>query len=496
MQIFSPNSTHARGMVIFLSTMLLLSNIISTAIAGNIELPSFGDSSGRVMTPAQERRLGQAFMRSVRKSMKIVADPLLISYIESLGARLISNSGEANQPFSFFMVNNPEVNAFAGPAGNIAVFTGLILTTQSESELASVLAHEIAHVTQKHLARTFEVADRIGISTAAILIAAIVLGAASDNSHVGKAAAAGIQAGAIQQQINFTRENEKEADRVGIRILADSNFDPRAMPSFFTRLGKVHMVYDSQKLPEFLQTHPISKNRMADTMGRAATYPYRQHPDSKEYYLARVMLREQKFKNPNEAVKFFRKTLAEGRYRNAQAQRYGLARALVRVHKYKDALKQINLLLQKDRNRIHYLVTKAEILNQTSKPKQALKVLKGGLKIHPGSYPLTTYYANTLLHSGQAAKAERILEKLIQTRPQDATLNKLAAVAAGKAGHISQGHYFMAKHYYLSGDLESAQRQLEIALNNRSNDFYQSAKMAARLKEIKQEIADLKQRKH
>ncbi len=435
-------------------------------------------------------------MRSVRKSLNVVSNPLLISYVESLGMRLVSNSGDADQPFSFFLVDNPEVNAFAGPAGNIAVFTGLILTTESESELASVVAHEIAHVTQKHLARTFDAAESMELSTAAILIAAIVLGAASKNSDVGAAAAAGIQAGLIQKQINFTRENEKEADRVGIRILADSKFDPRAMPAFFTRLGKVNMVYDSQKLPEFLQTHPISKNRMADTLGRAVTYPYRQYIGSKEYYLTRAILREQKFKSPNDAVEFFSKTLAEGRYRNAQAQRYGLARSLIRARKYQDATKHINLLLKKDRSRIHYLITKAEIYSQTSKPKQALKILKNGLQLNPGNYPLTTYYANALLQSGQAAKAQSVLEQLIKRRPQDASLNKLAALAAGKAGHISQAHYFMAEHYYLSGDLESAQRQLEISLNNSRSNFYLSAKMAAKLKDIKQEISDLKRRKH
>ncbi len=495
MQILSPKTLQARAMAVFISVMLLLSNITSVAIARNFELPSFGDPSGRVISPTQERRLGQAFMRSVRKSMKIVSDPLLISYIESLGRRLVSNSGDANQPFSFFLVDNQEVNAFAGPAGNIGIFTGLILTTESESELASVIAHEIAHVTQKHLARTFGAAESMGISSAAILLAAIVLGAAS-NANVGAAAAAGVQAGLAQQQINFTRENEKEADRVGIRILADSDFDPRAMPAFFTRLGKVNMVYDKQKLPEFLRTHPISKNRMADTLGRAEAYPYKQYPESTDYHLVRTILREQKFKNPKQAVNFFKKTLAEGRYRNAQAQRYGLARALISARKYKEAMKQINLLLKKDSNKPHYLITKAVIYRNTANPKQALKVLQRGLKRNPGNFPLTLHYADILLQSGQAAKAERILEKLIKIRPHDAGLKKLAAMAAGKAGHISQGHYFMAEYYYLSGDLESAQRQLEISLNGSRNDFYLSAKMAARLKDIKQEIADLKQRKH
>ncbi len=494
MQSFSSHNRLTRYIVIFTSTMLLLSNMFTTALAADIELPSFGDPSGRIMTPAQEHRLGQAFMRSVRKSLDIVSDPLLISYIESLGGRLVSNSGEANQPFSFFMANNPEVNAFAGPAGNIVVFTGLILTTESESELASVVAHEIAHVTQKHLARTFDMADSIGIPSAAILLAAIVLGAASHNSDVGAAAAAGVQAGLIQHQINFTRENEKEADNVGIGILADSNFDPRAMPAFFERLGKVNMAYDSHQLPEFLQTHPISKNRMADSMGRAASYPYRQYSDSKDYFLTYAILREQKFRSPNEAVNFFRKSLSDGRYRNAEAQRYGLARALIRTHNYKEALQQINQLLKKDPRRIHYIITKAEIYSQAGKPALALQVLKNGMNTHPDNYPITAYYANALMYSGKAAEAERILDQLIKVRPLDPAIYKLAATAAGKARHTSQGHYYLAEHYYHSGELESAQHQLEIALNNSSDNIYLSAQMAARLKDIKQEISDLKQR--
>lgn len=476
--------------------MLLMSNLFTSALATDFELPNFDDPSGSIMTPTEEHRLGQAFMRYINKTMELATDPLLISYIETLGARLVANSGDANQSFSFFLVENPEVNAFAGPAGNIGINTGLILTTESESELASVMAHEIAHVTQKHLARTFDMAQNMGVTTAAAVIAAIVLGAASKNSDVGRAAAVGVQAGMMQKQINFTREHEKEADNIGIKILADSNFDPRAMPTFFMRLGRTNMVYEGQQLPEFLQTHPVTKNRMAESMGRAESYPYRQYADSKDYFLTHAILREQKFGTPEEAIIFFRKTLADGRYRNAEAQKYGLVRALIRAHKYKEALEQTNLLLAKDHYKTHYLISKAEILNQTRQTKQALNVLEQGLKVHPNDYPLTINYANTLLYSGQASKAERLLEKLIQTRPQDSSIYKLAAVAAGKAGHTSQGHYFLAEHYYLSGDLSSAQQHLEIALNDRNNDLYLNAKMAARLKEIKEEFLDLKGRNH
>jgi predicted Zn-dependent protease len=495
MELFSPNKLHTRCMAVLITAVFVFSTIFSSAVASDFDLPDFGDSSGSIMSPEDERRLGQAFMRSVNKAMKVETDPLLISYVESLGAHLVANSGDANQPFSFFIVRDPVVNAFAGPAGNIGVHTGLILTTQSESELASVIAHEIAHVTQKHLARTFEMASGMGFASTAAIIAALVLGAASKNPNVGRAAAVGVQAGVMQRQINFTRENEKEADNIGMRILSESKFDPRAMPSFFMRLGKVNMAYDTYQLPEFLRTHPISKNRMAESMGRAESYPYKQYKDSRDYHLTYATLREQKFSNPKQAVNFFKKTLAEGRYRNAEAQRYGLTRAYMRAHQYQDALKQINQLLSNAPNKTHYLIAKAEILYQTKQVKQAISVLKSGLRVHPGNYPLTIHYANTLMHSGQANKAEQILEKLIKTRPHDPAIYKLAAVAAGKAKHNSQGHYFLAEHYYLSGDLTSAERQLEVALNNPSNNYYINAKMAARLKDIRQEKKDLNKRR-
>lgn len=495
MEMLSPHKLHTRCMAVLITVTLIFSSIFSSAVASDFNLPDFGDPSGSIMSPEDERRLGQAFMRSVNKVMKVETDPLLIAYIESLGSHLVENSGDANQPFSFFMVRDPVVNAFAGPAGNIGIHTGLILTTESESELASVVAHEIAHVTQKHLARTFDMASGMGFASTAAIIAALVLGAASKNSDFGRAAAVGVQAGLMQKQINFTRENEKEADNIGIKILADSNFDPRAMPTFFMRLGKVNMAYESHQLPEFLRTHPISKNRMADSMGRAEAYPYKQYKDSKDYHLTYITLREQKFGNPGQAINFFKKTLADGRYRNAEAQRYGLARAYIRAHKYQDALKQVNRLLSKNPNRVHYLIAKSEILYKTKQTKQALSILKQGLRVHPRNYPLSVHYANALMHSGQASKAEKLLEKLIKIRPHDPTIYKLAAVAAGKAKHNSQGHYFLAEHHYLSGDLTSAERQLEVALNNPSNNYYLNAKMAARLKEIKQEKNDLNKRR-
>ncbi|WP_455234365.1 M48 family metallopeptidase, partial [Thiogranum longum] len=199
-------------------------------IAGS-QLPDFGDSSGSLISPAQERELGEAFMRSVRYQAKLVSDPQINGYIRQLGDRLAANSDSPGYPFTFFVVEDGSVNAFAGPGGYIGVHTGLILAARNESELAGVLAHEIAHVTQRHLMRAYESASQLSLPTAAAMIAALVLGATTD-SDAGFAAASAIQAGNIQYHLNFTRANEKEADRIGIQTLARSEIDTFGMPSF------------------------------------------------------------------------------------------------------------------------------------------------------------------------------------------------------------------------------------------------------------------------
>jgi predicted Zn-dependent protease len=470
----------------------LFTALAPVSASDNVALPEIGNPSGSYMTPAEERRLGQAFMRQVRSNMTLVSDPLLKAYIERLGERLATASEEIDQPFSFFLVDNSMVNAFAGPSGYIGIHTGLILTTESENELAAVVAHEIAHVTQKHLLRTFQMAENLSVSTAAVILAAVVLGAATENADAGMAAAAGAQAGMLQRQINFTRANEKEADRVGIRIMSRAGFDPRAMPVFFERMGKANRFYSSKELPEFLRTHPVTTNRIADSRNRAESYPYKQYPDSVEYHLVRANLRERGFKNPKEAIQFFQSSLAEGRYRSEEGQRYGLVRALIRARQFQTARKELRKLQKKDPSRIHYLVLEAELLEKSGQLGQALKVLEDALALYPNNYPLSIYYSEGLLKAGKPANARRLLEKLRRSRPLDAELYSLLARASADAGEINQSHQYMAEYYYLDGNLQSAVQQLEIALRDKSISYYRSAQMTARLKEIQEEQSETK----
>jgi len=476
------------------AALFLATNGLSPGFADEIALPEIGDPSGNLLSPVAEKRLGQAFMRSIRGSQPIITDPLMSTYIESLGARLVRKSANPGRPFHFFLIHDNQINAFAGPGGYIGVYTGLFLATESESELASVVAHEIAHVTQNHLVRTFDAMQRLSLPMAALAIAAIVLGAATDNTDAGLAAATGIQAGMAQQQINFTRYHEEEADRLGIQNLAGADFDPHAMPTFFGRMGKSTRLYDDGTLPEFLRTHPVTSNRIADARGRAADYPYRQRPDSLEYHLVRAALRVWSFPSTKDAVTNFRKTLNGKRYRNEQAERYGYTLALIANKQYAKAKEQLNILQRNHPEQLAYMIAQADVLGKPGQPDKGLQVLRDGLDLYPGNYALTLHYANTLLDQGKAGEALKLLEAQARGRPNDDQIYKLLARAAGESGSRSLGHQYLSDYYYLSGQLEPAIQQLRIAMEDDTVDYYQSAQLAARMKQLRGELADLRQR--
>jgi predicted Zn-dependent protease len=449
-------------------------------------LPDIGGSADALITPAEEQRLGRAFMRSVRRSLPVMDDPLLTEYIESLGQRLLTNADRGGRQFHFFLIDESVVNAFAGPAGHIGVYSGLILATESESELAAVVAHEISHVTQNHLLRAYENASQMSGPMTALVIAAIILGGAV-SSDLGMAAAAGAQAAAVQQQINFTRGNEQEADRVGIAVLAESGFDPHAMPAFFERLSKASRLYENNA-PEFLRTHPVTSNRVADAMGRAGSYPYKQQPDDLDYDLLHASLRQRTFETSREAVDHFKTTLEQGRYRREAAQRYGYALSLLRDKQPAGALELARQLLKQDPTRTAYLLLEARALADQDKKAAAVEDLSVALDLFPGNYPLSHYYAELTLELGQPAKAARALDLALERRPEEPQLHQLRSQAASAAGDSAAAHLHMAEVHVLNGRLESAEQLLEVALRNEKFDYYDSEKLLAQLRQIKAEL--------
>lgn len=492
--------TPPKSITTFTAAVLLAQSLVVPAAAAgpfgdasSFDLPDFGDSADAVLSPVQEKRLGQAFMRYVRSTEKVVSDSLLNDYIQSLGKKLTTRSKSATGNFTFFLVDDPSVNAFAGPAGQIGVHTGLILTSESESELAAVLAHEIAHVTQKHLVRTFEAASRLTIPQAAVLLAAAALGAVA-GGPAGVAAMIGGQAALIQEQINFTRGNEQEADRVGMQILADSSFDPRAMPAFFERMGRATRAY-ATVLPEFLRTHPVTTSRIADAQGRAEKYPYRQVADDRRYYLARAALRVQQARTPDEAIQGFRSALSDHRYRDEPSERYGLTLALMRARQFDAARREIDRLRGEDPTRVEYIVTSARLHVRTGQTERGIAELEQASSRMPGSYPVRFELGDTLLAAGKAERAAKVLEPLAKSHADNPQVMRLMAQAAGQAGRRAEGHQYMAEYYYLTGAVDSAVLQLEIGLKQPGVSFYQSSVMEARLAELKKEAEELKKEK-
>ncbi len=478
----NPSRCHTLAGRLLLALLLIVSPA-PPLLALDTELPDLGNSAGGLMTPKRERDLGKAFMRSVRRSQKVMDDPLMADYIQQLGQRLVDNSGASGTPFTFFMIDDPRVNAFAGPGGYIGVYSGLLLTTETESELAAVLAHEIAHVTQQHLLRAWESTSQLSIPSAAVLLAAIVLGAAV-GGDAAAAAAVGGQAALIQQQINFTRANEKEADRVGIEILAESGFETRAMPAFFSRLGKATRVYAS-KLPEFLMTHPVTTSRTADALGRAEQFPYRQTPDALRYHLARASLLQRQIDRPEDAIHELGLMLEDGRFRSEAAVRYGIALAQIRGQRLDQAAATLDRLLEAHPDTIEFIVSRARVDAQKGAKGKALGRLEAALARHPGSYALNITYAETALALNDPAQAVQRLERFLKFRDGEPRVYQLLARAAGERGQHELGHEYLSEYYYLIGDLENAILQLEIALKQPGLNFYDASRLESRLAELR-----------
>lgn len=465
-----------------LAAALAIAPVLSTA--DPFALPEFGSSADTVMSRAEQRELGQEFMKWVGKALPVSKDPVLTDYIETLGNQLVAASGHAGQ-YRFFLIDQPTVNAFAGPDGHVGVFAGLVLAAQTEAELAAVVAHEIAHVSQDHLMRAFEAQKQMTLPATALLLAAAVLGATVD-ANMGAAALAGIQGAAVQRQINFTRSNEEEADRIGIDTLARAGHDPYAMPGFFQRLSKATRVYESGA-PDYLRTHPVTSNRIADALGRAEQYGHRQRPDSLRFHLVRANLRQRSYRSAEKAVQHFRETLDKGRFRNETAERYGYALALVRNGELSTALQQTKRLLDEHPSQLELIVLQADIHRRAGNAKQAVSEVKGAVGLSPGSWPLNQTYAEALLAAGRPAEALAVLERFVALRPDIAPIYELMADAAGKAGQRAQNYRWRAEYLYRTGDLEPAIRQLELALRLPAVDFHLSSKIQVRLEELQAE---------
>lgn len=469
-----------------LAASLLIQLGQTPAYADNTNLPDLGDASLAVISPAQERKLGEDLMRQSRRSLSFMDDPEITDYIQSLGQKLVSHSDDPHQEFRFFVINNPTINAFALPGGFIGVHTGLILATQNEAELASVLAHEIAHITQRHIPRMIAESQRTTLPALAAVLAGILM--ASSGHQGGEAAIALAGATVAQKEINYTRSFEEEADRIGMQTLARSGFDPRAMPAFFEQMQNLNRLNETD-LPEFLRTHPVTTNRIADSRNRAEQYKVHPLPDSMEYLLVHAKIRALAPGDPDEIVRGFKDDLAQGKYRNADAERYGYTVALLRARQLAAARTEVQKLIERQPNTPAYRILQAEIEMAAANYKQALAIYAAAYAKTPSNAALLRYYASALLKTEHYRQAKNLLATAVQRQPDDPTLYKMLAQAAGGTGSSYEAHKALAEHYYLDGNPHAAIEQLQIASRFTGDNFYRQSSLEARITAIKEEMA-------
>ena len=458
------------------------------AYAQTIELPDIGEAAAGVATPLQERKTGEAVMRNIRRAGGIIEDPLLNQYINHLGYQLVSANNSQMSDFHFFIINDKSINAFALPGGYIGVHYGLILATTSESELASVLAHEIAHVTQRHHARAYDYGGGSNVPIIAALIAAIVLGA--NNSEIGEAAMASVAAGTIQSRINFTRANEKEADHIGIELLASSGFDPHSMARFFEHLHQASRLYGPQA-PEFLSTHPVTQTRIADSRNRASHYEPKPVTNSVGYHLMQSRLTVLANSNAQQLSERYAEQIRTGKYLNKNAAQYGHVLALIEAGHINKARVELTKLINSDPQRIAYLLTRAELETKANKHKQALKYYASALSLYPDNSSLTQGYVKTLIQAKQAGKARTLIQNYLRSHTDTPVLYQLLAEAETHLGNSANAHVALGEFYYRNGQTHEAINHLKMALANNKFGFHEISRIEARLQEFKQELAAL-----
>lgn len=453
-------------------------------------LPNLGDASGQIISPKQDKELGAYFMRQVRQAGMVLNDEESTSYLQALGQKLATHSENPGYGFTFFLVNDDSINAFAGPGGYIGANVGLVLAAESESELAGVLAHEIAHVTQRHLARSFEAQERMSLPTTAAILAAILIGATADPS-AGAAALTAASAAGMQAQINFTRANEQEADRVGIQTLADADFDPFGMPRFFERLQKNSKLYGTRP-PEFLSTHPVTINRISEATTRAETYPRVKEYTNLDFLLIQARLRVNNFANPKQVLADVRRY--EGKSGGkSPVEQYEFALLLSINEQHDEALPIIQKLQKSDPDRIAYRLSLGKILRAAKQEREALDIYKDTLDLYPGEAMVILPYATTLMATGNTEKAYTLLTDITSNNEVDPQIYKLLAQAAGATDRPVQTHTAMSQYYFMNGYTKQAIEQLKLAEKSPSLSAYQTERIQARIASM-EAILDAEQR--
>ncbi len=472
-------------------TSKLLSSICLAALLlaadaradGEIRLPDMGSPADAILSRNDEAILGRQIMASIRASGQVIEDPLINEYINEVGKRIAAHTNDGGHSFTFFVIEDPAINAFALPGGYIGIHTGLIEASRNENELAGVLAHEVAHVTQRHIARAIHANQRQSIVSTALMLGAILAGAAGAGGEAVEGMIGVAQGTAVQQRINFTRSNEYEADRIGIAALAEAGFDPHGMATFFEVLSRQSPVSLEARVPEFLRTHPVTTTRISEARSRAATYPRVVRDDSVGYGISRVRALVARFDTPEAAVAHFE---SRDYARQDRIERYGRAIAYQRAGLHRDAKRIFEDLTEDDESVIAFHIGLAQTQIALEELDSGLETWDGAVALFPRNVPLIIAYGEDLLKLGQAQKAHELLLDLLNNVPPTPEQVRLIARAAADAGERAESLYYMSEYHLMTGNLEGGISFLRQALLVPDLDEIQRIRFEARIDFIRE----------
>lgn len=460
--------------------------------AGEILLPDMGDSSSTVLSPERAQQIGQDALRQFRQAGLLIEDDESARYVQALGYRLISSSESAAEDFTFFLIDEPSINAFAMPGGYIGIHTGLILASRSESELAAVVAHEIAHVTQNHIGRGLEAANKYSLPLTAAAIAAIIL--SGGDAQVSEAAIASTLAASSQMQLNYSRLHEQEADRVGMQLLAHAEFDPNGMPGFFERLQQEYR-YQENALPEYLSTHPITVSRISDAQNRASHYPPSRSQPDPDYHIIKARLRVKATRNTEALERQLAENIHKGRYADKSAEEFAYALVLMENRKYAQARDILVSLFKHAPHRIPFRLTLASLQQKMGESEESHKLYREGMELYPTNTALALAFADFLLQQNKAEAAQEILKNQLNQHPNNISAYYLLAKAEQALGNNAASQLALADYYYQRGEVHAAVDQLLLAKRSHDhNDFYMNALIDAKLEQYQRLVKGKKKK--
>ncbi len=456
------------------------------------QLPDLGSGANAMLSREDEYQIGRMMLRTMREESRLLQDPETDEYLQSLGSRIGVEAQDGEQRLTFFAVRDSGINAFAIPGGFVGTNADLILKTESESELAGVVAHEIGHVVQRHMARAYQSQSRNSLTSIAATLGAVLVGALTGSSDAGLGLLAMAQGAAMQQQINFTRMEEHEADRVGIGYLSSAGFDPQGMTGFFGTLMRERGI-SNDLVPRLLMTHPADAVRLGEARARIASMPpAKRRPDSANYALIRERLRV--IASP--AEQHFRQHYASllQSHPDHLAYRYGAALAELKAGDANAAASQLKLLVERhpDLPLLHSALGQA--LAAAGRGPEAREVFERGLKVSPRNLPMTVRYAEVLLGLSDATTAHRILLDLFNIVAPSPDQIRLTAMAASAAGDTGDAYFYMSEYHIANADLPMAETQLDLALAAPALTEVQRKRFEARRQEIRDYLKENKRR--